>query len=44
MGEVLSGMDWVVRWQLLIDLIEPYHLKTGSKGGRPPYPFAELRI
>ena len=35
-------MDKVVPWQLLIDLIEPFYPKTGSKGGRPPYPFATM--
>ena len=36
----LSEMDQVVPWQLLIDLIDPFYPKTGSKGGRPPYPLA----
>jgi IS5 family transposase len=26
----------------LIDLIEPFYPKTGSKGGRPPYPLATM--
>jgi IS5 family transposase len=30
-------MDTVVPWQPLVDLIELYHPKTGSKGGRPPF-------
>jgi IS5 family transposase len=38
----LSEMDQVVPWQLLIDLIEPFYPKTGSKGGRPPYPLATM--
>jgi len=33
----LAEMDKVVPWQALIDLIEPFYPKTGSKGGRPPY-------
>jgi IS5 family transposase len=33
----LAEMDKVVPWQPLIDLIEPFYPKTGSKGGRPPY-------
>jgi IS5 family transposase len=38
------GASWVmwreavVPWKALLDLIEPYYPKTGSKGGRPPYP------
>ncbi len=36
----LSEMDPVVPWQTLTDLIEPFYPKTGSKGGRPPYPLA----
>jgi IS5 family transposase len=31
-------MAAVVPWQALINLIEPHHPKTSSKGGRPPYP------
>jgi len=31
-------MQAVVPWNALIDLIEPYYPKTGSKGGRSPYP------
>ena len=38
----LAEMDQVVPWQLLIGLIEPFYPKTGSKGGRPPYPLATL--
>ena len=38
----LSEMDKVVPWQLLIALIEPFYPKTGSKGGRPPYPLATM--
>ena len=36
----LSEMDQVVPWDALTDLIEPFYPKTGSKGGRPPYPLA----
>jgi IS5 family transposase len=32
----LAEMDKLVPWQPLIDLIEPFNPKTGSKGGRPP--------
>jgi hypothetical protein len=28
-------------WQLLIDQIEPFYPKTGSKGGRPPLPVGD---
>ena len=35
-------MDQVVPWQPLIDLIEPFYPKTGSKEGRPPYPLASM--
>ena len=38
----LSEMDQVVPWQLLIDLIEPFYPKTGSKGGRSAYPLATM--
>jgi IS5 family transposase len=27
----------VVPWQLLVELIEPYYPKPGSKGGLPPF-------
>jgi IS5 family transposase len=38
-------MEKVVPWKALLDLIDPYYPKTGSKGGRPPYPLqAMLRI
>jgi IS5 family transposase len=41
----LAEMDKVVPWQPLIDLIEPFYAKTGSKGGRPPYALeTKLRI
>jgi IS5 family transposase len=41
----LAEMDTVVPWKALVDLIEPYYPKTGSKGGRPPFPLeAILRI
>ena len=29
-------------WKELIDLIEPCYPKTGSKGGRPPYPLETM--
>jgi transposase, IS5 family len=35
-------MDAVAPWQALIALIEPHYPKTGSKGGRPPYPVATM--
>ncbi|MFO8237190.1 MAG: IS5 family transposase, partial [Prochlorococcaceae cyanobacterium] len=38
----LAEMDAVVPWQALIALIEPHYPKTGSKGGRPPYPLATM--
>jgi len=38
----LAEMEKVVPWKTLIDLIEPYYPKTGTKGGRPPYPLATM--
>jgi IS5 family transposase len=38
----LADMEQVVPWQALIALIEPHYPKTGSKGGRPPYPLATM--
>ena len=38
----LAEMEKVVPWQALIALIEPHYPKTGSKGGRPPYPLATM--
>ena len=38
----LAEMDAVVPWRALIALIEPHYPKTGSKGGRPPYPLATM--
>jgi transposase, IS5 family len=38
----LAEMDAVVPWGALIELIEPYYPKTGSKGARPPYPVATM--
>jgi IS5 family transposase len=38
----LAEMVQVVPWQAVIDLIEPHFPKTGSKGGRPPYPLATM--
>jgi hypothetical protein len=35
-------MQAVVPWKALIDLIEPYYPKTGSKGGRSPYPLETM--
>jgi IS5 family transposase len=41
----LAEMEQVVPWQPLIDLIEPFYPKKGSKGGRPPFPLdTMLRI
>jgi len=38
----LAQMEAVVPWKALIDLIEPAYPKTGSKGGRPPYPLETM--
>jgi IS5 family transposase len=38
----LGEMEKVVPWKALLDLIEPHYPKTGSKGGRPPYPLATM--
>jgi IS5 family transposase len=38
----LGQMQAVVPWKALIDLIEPYYPKAGSKGGRPPYPLETM--
>jgi IS5 family transposase len=38
----LGQMQAVVPWKALIDLIEPVYPKTGSKGGRPPYPLETM--
>ena len=38
----LAQMDAVVPWKELIALIEPCCPKTGSKGGRPPYPLETM--
>ena len=38
----LAEMEQVVPWQPLIDLIEPFYPKTGSKGGRPPFPLETM--
>ncbi len=38
----LAQMEAVVPWRALIALIEPCYLKTGSKGGRPPYPLETM--
>jgi IS5 family transposase len=35
-------MQAVVPWKALIDLIEPYYPKTGTKAGRPPYPLESM--
>jgi IS5 family transposase len=35
-------MEAVVPWRALIALIEPCYPKTGSKGGRPPYPLETM--
>jgi IS5 family transposase len=38
----LAQMEAVVPWRALIALIEPCYPKTGSKGGRPPYPLETM--
>ena len=38
----LVQMEAVVPWQALIDLIKSCYPKTGSKGGRPPYPLETM--
>jgi IS5 family transposase len=38
----LAEMDEVVPWPALIDLLELHYPKSGSKGGRPPYPLATM--
>jgi transposase, IS5 family len=38
----LVGMEAVVPWKALIDLIEPHYPKTSRKGGRPPYPLETM--
>jgi len=38
----LAGMEKVVPWKALIDLIEPYYPKSSSKGGRPAYPLETM--
>ena len=38
----LAVMDTVVPWLPLVDLIEPYDPKLGSKGGRPPIPLETM--
>ena len=38
----LAEMEKVVPWKALLDLIEPHYPKTGSKGGRPPYPLETM--
>jgi IS5 family transposase len=38
----LGQMQAVVPWKPRIYLIEPYYPKTGSKGGRPPYPLETM--
>ncbi len=35
-------MEQVVPWQPLIDLIETFYPKKGSKGGRPPFPLETM--
>ena len=32
----------VVPWKALVDLMATYYPKTGSKGGRPPYPLETM--
>jgi hypothetical protein len=36
----LAGVEAVVPWKALINLIEPPYPKASKKGGRPPYPLA----
>jgi IS5 family transposase len=38
----LAGVDQVVPWQSLLDLIEPVYPKASSKGGRSSYPLATM--
>ena len=38
----LAGMEKVVPWKALIDVIEPHYPKTSSKGGRPAYPLETM--
>jgi IS5 family transposase len=38
----LAEMDRVLRWQPLIDLIEPFYPKTGPKGGRLSFPLQTM--
>jgi IS5 family transposase len=38
----LAEMEQVVPWQPLIDLIETFYPKKGSKGGRPPFPLETM--
>jgi transposase, IS5 family len=38
----LAQMEAVVPWGALIALIEPCYPRTGSKGGRPPYPLETM--
>jgi IS5 family transposase len=38
----LADMEQVVPWQALIALIDLHYPKTGSKGGRSPYPLASM--
>jgi len=38
----LAGMEKVVPWKALIDLIEPHYPRTSSKGGRPAYPLETM--
>jgi len=38
----LAGMEKVVPWKALIDLIEPSYPKTSSEGGRPASPLAPM--
>ena len=38
----LSELEAVVPRKALIDLIEPYYLKTSSKSGRPAYPLVTM--
>lgn len=35
-------MQAVVPWKALVDPMATYYPKTGSKGGRPPYPLETM--
>lgn len=41
-GKLPAGMDLVLPWQPLLDLIEPLYPKVNSKGDLPPYRLATM--